>query len=220
MNIKTVAALLSAGCFCVESFALDPTGDSVTNGRQRGSGGVLLAPAQGYSSLLRQVPLASQTPLNYFVRYGPFYNGSDATVRIRLQHIGGSPEHDVIGIIGDYPVAAHQDSIEYEVPPHTYYSFAAKDYAAISASADRDGIGVSQVGLPTEADFRWPTGLLVRCFDVIRLHSQVHYSVYHYAIGSMSDKSVRLDAESAMVPNTTTGPKPANPVTCETRLDD
>lgn len=212
--------ILLMGFLSEECWAIDPTGDSVTNGRQRGSASAPLAPNPGHTALLTQVPLASQTPLNYFVRYGPFFNGSNATLRIRLQHVGGSPEHDVIGIIGDYPVAAHQDSIEYEVPPQTSYSFAAKDYAMISAWANHSGMTNAEVGLPTEENFRSPTGTFVRCFDVVRLYSQVRYSVYHYAIGSMSDGSVRLDSESARVPNTTTGPKPAESVTCETRLDD
>lgn len=195
--------------------AAERPGDSVTNGMRRGATSVTIENGSGHTALLTNVVMASQTDLDHFVEYGPFINRSSATLKIRLVHIGGSRRHTVAGMIGDRVVSSHPDSMTFEVAPGERYSLLAKDYASISAAANKNGVEYSSTGLPREVDFLRPSGHFLRCIEVVEPNTQMLEIYYFYASGTMTDASQRRDYISDVVPGVTGGARPYEGVVCE-----
>lgn len=178
-----------------------------------------LATHTGHSIVLDQIPFASQTIPDTFVKYGPFVNSSRALLTISMKHLPSPGDHDVTGWINGTEVASDSSYISFQVPPGAHYHLVVKGAAMVTMTADQPGLTATDIGVPRAADFLRPRGKFVKCVDYRdfdqagRLRGSDR--VYYYAEGSMSDKSQSFDSLRGRR-GFTTGVAPPDPVVCET----
>lgn len=217
------ATVGAAVCLLVSFSASGQTpGDSVINGRYRGSSGVQFQPVgEGLSVLLDDVNLDSQTDKAYVV-YGPFTNTSNVMLTIALVHTGTAALHAVTGIVNGVQRDSDPHRVEFKVLPGDIYHFRALDAARLTVYAERAGLTAPAVGLPVATSFERPTGEFLSCLDVYYyqgdpedLRPLYNHTLYYYRAGSMSDRSDQEDRSFNPVPQgATTGRKPPQAVTC------